>query len=119
MKWGSSDAPGWTIEQAMHVMALLIKPFKENGYYIALHGSVSELGKGNDLDLIAVPGDHVMTQPERMERIMCAILGATPFEEPRSGSLGDWSRPCILEDGRKIDMQYRLLPPQPARFHTV
>ena len=108
MKWGSPDAPAWTIEEAMQVMSLLGKPFRENGYCLALHGSVPEQGKGNDLDLLAVPADLTATPPEEMEHLMCALLHASPFEEPRRGLLRTWSRACILEDGRQIDMQYRL-----------
>ena len=112
MKWGSRDAPGWTIEQAMQVMSLLTKPFWENGYSIALYGSVPAQGKGNDLDLLAVPAELAVTPPEKMERLMCELLRATPDGEPRKGVLRTWSRACILEDGRQIDMQYRLpLPP--------
>jgi len=83
MKWGSPDAPGWTIEQAMRVMSLLTKPFWENGYSLALYGSVPAQGKGNDLDLLAVPAELVVTPPEKMERLMCELLRATPNGEPR------------------------------------
>jgi hypothetical protein len=99
------------MEQAMQVMSLLAKPFWENGYSLALYGSVPAQGQGNDLDLLAVPADLSVTPPEEMERLMCALLHATPFGEPRKGLLRTWSRACILEDGRQIDMQYRLLSP--------
>jgi hypothetical protein len=100
----------------MRVMSLLGKPFRDNGYSLALFGSVPEQGRGNDLDLIAVPAELNVTPPETMEQIMCDVLNATPFEEPRLGLLRTWSRACILEDGRQIDMQYRLpLPPDRRR----
>jgi hypothetical protein len=113
MKWGSPDAPGWTIEQAMQLMALLATPFLDNGYSLALCGSVPARGNGNDLDLLAVPTEVTATPPEEMERLMCKLLGATPFEEPRTGLLRTWSRAYILGDGRQIDMQYRINPPVP------
>lgn len=112
MKWGAPDAPGWTIEQAMRVMSMLEGPFWEHGYTLALSGSVAAHGKGNDLDLLAVPVEPCVTAPEIMERIMCDLLGGAPDGNPKRGLLRTWSRPCILEDGRQIDMQYRLpLPP--------
>ena len=89
-------------------MSLLAKPFWDNGYSLALYGSVPAQGKGNDLDLLAVPAELTVTPPEEMEQFMCNLLHATPFEEPRKGLLRTWSRACILEDGRQIDMQYRL-----------
>ena len=47
-KWG--NGPGWTIDQAMQVLTVLHPAFRENGYALAMHGSVSRDGKGNDLD---------------------------------------------------------------------
>ena len=53
---------------------------------VTLHGSVSLGGKGNDLDLIAVPMELAVTPPEDMERILCDVLGAAPLRvEPRGG----------------------------------
>ena len=109
-KWG--DGPGWTIDQAMQVLTVLHPAFRENGYALAVHGSVSRDGKGNDLDLIAVPEELCVTPPEEMERIMCDLIGAQPAQqEPNRGLLGTWSRACVLEDGRGIDMEYRLPAP--------
>ena len=109
-KWG--DGPGWTIDQAMQVLTVLHPGFRENGYALAMHGSVSRDGKGNDLDLIAVPEELCMTPPEEMERMMCDLIGAQPAQqEPNRGLLGTWSRACVLEDGRGIDMEYRLPAP--------
>jgi hypothetical protein len=65
-KWG--DGPGWTIDQAMQVLTVLHPAFRENGYALAMHGSVSRDGKGNDLDLIAVPEELCVTPSEEMER---------------------------------------------------
>jgi hypothetical protein len=93
----------------MQVLSLLAEPFRENGYTLAIHGSVPAQGKGRDLDLIAVPAALAVTQPEIMERLMCELLRASPDGEPSGGLLGDWSRACILEDGHQIDMQYRPL----------
>jgi hypothetical protein len=114
MKWGSPNAPSWTIEQAMQVMSLLTGPFWDNGYTLAVYGSVPTRGTGNDLDLLAVPAKRAVLPPEKMERIMCELLRATPDGEPLRGLLRTWSRACILEDGRQIDMQYRLPPPPEA-----
>jgi hypothetical protein len=85
MKSGSRHAPGWTIDQAMQVMSVLTEPFRENGYTLALHGSVARQGTGNDVDLLAVPATPTVTPPEDMERLM--------------------------RDRREIDMQYRLPAP--------
>src|SRR6266851_3746929 len=57
-------------------MSLLTKPFWENGYSLALYGSVPAQGKGNDLDLLAVPAELVVTPPEKMERLMCELRHA-------------------------------------------
>jgi hypothetical protein len=109
-KWG--DGPGWTIDQAMQVLTVLHPAFRENGYALAMHGSVSRDGKGNDLDLVAVPEELCVTPPEEMERMMCDLIGAQPAQqEPNRGLLGTWSRACVLEDGRGIDMEYRLPAP--------
>lgn len=109
-KWGSG--PGWTIDQAMEVLAVLHRPFRVNGYALAMHGSVSRDGKGNDLDLIAVPEQLCVTPPEEMERMMCDLIGAHPVQaNPIHGLLGAWSRTCVLKDGRGIDMEYRLPGP--------
>jgi hypothetical protein len=109
-KWG--NGPGWTIDQAMKVLTVLHPAFRENGYALAMHGSVSRDGKGNDLDLIAVPEELCMTPPEEMERMMCDLIGAQPAQqEPNRGLLGTWLRACVLEDGRGIDMEYRLPAP--------
>jgi hypothetical protein len=108
VKWGNNDAPQWTIEQAMQALSQLHQAFLDNGYALALHGSVSRNGAGNDLDLIAVPMELSVPPPEQMEQIMCTLLGATPLpEEPRHGLLRTWARPCILNDGRQIDIEYR------------
>lgn len=93
----------------MKILSLLAEPFRENGYTLAIHGSVAAQGKGHDLDLIAVPAALTVTQPETMERLMCELLQASPDGEPSGGLLGDWSRACILEDGHQIDMEYRQL----------
>jgi hypothetical protein len=37
--------------------------FRENGYALAIHGSASRDGKGNDLDLIAVPEELCVKLP--------------------------------------------------------
>jgi hypothetical protein len=58
--------------------------------------------------LLAVPAELAVTPPEKMERLMCELLHATPDGEPIKGLLRTWSRACILLDGRQIDMQYRL-----------
>ena len=71
-RWG--NGPGWTIEQAMQVLTVLHPAFRENGYALAMHGSVSRDGKGNDLDLIAVPEELCVTPPDGMERIMCDLI---------------------------------------------
>jgi hypothetical protein len=108
MKWGNSDAPEWTIESAMEALSLLHQAFHKNGYALTLHGSVSRNGTGNDLDLIAVPMELSVSPPEEMEQVMCRLLGATPLpEEPIHGLLRTWARPCILNDGRQIDIEYR------------
>ena len=65
-KWG--NGPGWTIDQAMQVLTVLHPAFRENGYALAMHGSVSRDGKGNDLDLIAVPEELCVTSPEASAR---------------------------------------------------
>src|SRR5580704_17321642 len=109
-KWG--DGPGWTIDQAMQVLTVLHPAFRENGYALAMHGSVSRDGKGNDLDLIAVPEELCATPPEEMERIMCDLIGATAVQDaPFQGTLGTWTRACVLKDGRGIDMEYRIPGP--------
>ena len=80
--------------------------------------SVLRNGKGNDLDLIAVPMELSVTPPEEMERIMCERLDAKALpEEPKLGLLGSWTRPCILRDGRQIDMEYRF--PLPADLRNA
>ena len=48
--------------------SVLHPAFRENGYALAMHGSVSRDGKGNDLDLMAVPEELCVTPPEEMER---------------------------------------------------
>lgn len=85
----------------MQVVSLLAEPFRENGYTLAIHGSVPAQGKGHDLDLIAVPAALAVTQPEIMERLMCELLRAWPDGEPSAGLLGDWSRAFILEDATR------------------
>jgi hypothetical protein len=62
-KWG--NGPGWTIDQAMEVLVALHPTFRENGYALAMHGSVSRDGQGNDLDLIAVSGGVVRDTSRR------------------------------------------------------
>jgi hypothetical protein len=109
-KW--SNGPGWTIDQAMEILAVLHPPFRANGYALTMHGSVSRDGKGNDLDLIAIPMELCVTPPEEMERIMCVMIGATAVQDaPFQGTLGTWTRACVLKDGRGIDMEYRLPAP--------
>ena len=109
-RWG--NGPGWTIDQATEVLAALHPTFRENGYALPMHGSVSRDGQGNDLDLIAVPEELCVTPPEEMERLMCDLIGAQPAQQkPKRGLLGTWSRACVLEDGRGIDMEYRLPAP--------
>jgi hypothetical protein len=110
MKWGPRDAPIWTIEQAMQLMSVLADIFSKNGYSLALHGSVPAHGKGNDLDLLAVPAElpKDVTPPEQMDRIMCRVINAKPDGDPSKGVLRTWSREYIRDDGRLIDMQYRL-----------
>jgi hypothetical protein len=96
----------------MEVLAALHPTFRENGYALAMHGSVSREGQGNDLDLIAVPEELCVTPPEEMEHLMCDLIGAQPAQqEANRGLLGTWSRACVLEDGRGIDMEYRLPTP--------
>jgi hypothetical protein len=120
VKWGNLDAPQWTIEQAMQAISLLDKPFRDNGYALTLHGSVLVKGRGNDLDLIAVPMELSVTPPEEMEHIMCEILGASALpEEPRHGLLRTWARPCILSDGRQIDIEYPRPAPADRRTETI
>jgi hypothetical protein len=117
MKWGCDDAPQWSIEQAMHTLSLLHEAFRDNGYALTLHGSVSRNGRGNDLDLIAVPMEVAVTPPEQMEQLMCKLLGANPLpDEPRHGLLRTWARACIMEDGRQVDVEYRR--PLPADRQT-
>ena len=110
MKWGPPDAPVWTFQQAMELMDSLAGVFSKHGYLLAVYGSVVARGKGNDLDLIAVPTElpNDVTPPEQMDPIMCQIIQAKPDGGPRKGVLRTWSRAYILEDGRLIDMQYRL-----------
>ena len=92
----------------MDVTSALAKPFRSNGYTLALYGSVSQRGNGNDLDLLAVPAELTGTPPEEMEKLMCRLLNAKPVpEEPREGLLRNWCRACILSDGRQIDIEYR------------
>ena len=108
VKWGQDDAPQWTISEAMRTLSLLDVRYRENGYALTLHGSVLVSGKGNDLDLIAVPMEVAVTPPEEMERIMCELLDATPVPvEPRLGLLRTWARACTLADGHQIDIEYR------------
>jgi hypothetical protein len=47
----------------MRTLSLLDLRFRENGFAVTLHGSVSLGGKGNDLDLIAVPMELAVTPP--------------------------------------------------------
>lgn len=92
----------------MQAMQLLAKPFRDKGYRLAVHGSVPEQGKGNDLDLLAIPSELAVPPPEEMEQLMCNLLGAQPVpEDPRvDGLLRTWCRACTLQDGRLIDMEY-------------
>lgn len=120
VKWGDPDAPRWTIEEAMRTLSLLDMRFRENGYAVTLHGSVSLGGKGNDLDLIAVPMELAVTPPEDMERILCDVLGAMPLPvEPRVGLLRTWARACILADGHQIDIEYRRPAPVDQQTLTI
>ena len=71
---------------------MLHRAIRENGYALGIHGSVSRDGKGNDLDLIAVPEEFCVTPSEEMDRIMCDLIGAQPVQqEPNRG---------LLEPGR-------------------
>jgi hypothetical protein len=117
VKWGKVDAPQWTIEGAMRALSLLHEAFRDNVYALSLHGSVVVNGRGNDLDLIAVPMELAVTPPEAMEQIMCELLRATPVPgEPKHGLLRTWSRACILDDGHQVDIEYRR--PLPADWQS-
>ena len=104
----------------MQAISALHKPFRDNGYALTLHGSVLVDGKGNDLDLIAVPMELSVTPPEEMEHIMCELLGARALpEEPRHGILRTWARACILSDGRQVDIEYRRPAPADRQTETI
>lgn len=113
VKWGDPDAPKWTIEGALYALSSVHEAFRKNGYALTMHGSVLVRGQGNDLDLIAVPMEFIVTPPEQMEGVMCELLDAKPVpREPVHGALNTWARACILRDGRQIDIEYRR--PAPA-----
>lgn len=77
VRWDQVDAPQWITFEAMRTLSLLDVRYRENGYALALHGSVLLSGKDNDLDLIAVPMEVAVTPPAEMGSIMCELLDAT------------------------------------------
>ena len=103
----------WTLSEAIPLIQKIAPIAKRHGFSVALYGSVLEKGSGDDLDLFFVTQDDDI----------CDVQGSVSEIGQLSGirSCGEihWGRGafCIihLQNGERIDAQFRDLLPQAAR----
>ena len=91
----------------------LANEFWKNGYFVEFHSYGRAYDNEHDLQLLAIPARSAVTPPKEMEGLMCRRLDAAPIAtEPGYELVRILRRACVLRDGRKISVQYRLTPAQ-------
>lgn len=95
-----------TITDACRIVAELAPVAEMTGYILALYGSTVRVGRGKDIDLIAVPWRHAARPDDLVSAI--AARGFTHVGKPHHGLMGTHAQ-VLVENatGLMVDLQVR------------
>lgn len=98
---------GWTLDAARQAWGMLDPIAHRAGYTLAIYGSVLR-GRGNDLDLLAVPWRPDTDPVDLRDRLVEHLaLNPTALEGRYEGLMGTQCFVLQLKNGRVIDLQVR------------
>ncbi len=100
----------WTLTEAIPLIQKIAPIAQQNGFSVALYGSVLEKGSGNDLDLFFV------TQEDDIADVLRCVSQIGELPEVRTCGQVHKGRGAFsvirLKNGEVIDAQFRDLPPE-------